>query len=145
MQPTPRTRKRESQHLTTASRRLELPSRRRPRANLALWHRHRHAQALRRGARVWVRGRETAGAATEVGECVVDADGVVCARAESEGLGEGEGGGCCGGAGGEEGGVEGGRGGLFEGAAGGLEAVGCGAADVGDGPGGEVGFEGGAG
>ena len=108
MQPTPRTRKREPQHLTAPRRRLELPPGRRPRANLALWHSHRHAQAFRRGARVRIRSRETAGAAAEVGEGVVDADGVVCAGAEVEGLGEGEGGGCCGGAGGEEGGVEGG-------------------------------------
>ena len=145
MQPTPRTRKREAQHLTAPSRRLELPPRRRPPANLALWHRHRHAHAFRAGARVWISGRETAGAAAEVREGVVAADGVVAAGAAGEGRGAGEGGGCGGGAGGEEGGVEGGRGGVFQRAAWGLETVGCGAADVGDGPGGEAGFEGGAG
>ena len=129
-------------------RRLELPPHRRPPAHLPLRHRHRDAHAPRRRQRVRIRGVESAGAAAEVREGVVDVDGVVRAGAQGEGLGEGEGRGG-GGAGGDQGGVEGGGvgggGGGFEGAAGGLEAVGCGAEDVGYGPGGEGGFEGGAG
>lgn len=149
MQPAQTTRKHEPQHRTPGTGRLEVPPRRRPPAHLPLRHRHRNAHAPLRSQRVRIRGVESAGAAAEVRERVVDVDGVVCAGAEGEGLREGEGGGGRG-AGGEQGGVEGGGvgdgcAGRSEGAAGGLEAVGCGAEDVGDGPGGEVRCEGGAG
>lgn len=100
-------------------------------------------------ASVGITGNEVAGAAAPICEGVVDVDGVVCAGAKGEGLRDGEGG-IGGGTSGEEGGIEGGSvgcgaGGGFEGAAGGLKAVGRGAEDVGDGPGREARFEGGAG
>ncbi len=148
MQPSQTTPKHKPQHSTPPTWRLKLPPRRRPPANLPLRHRHGNTHTPPRRQRVRISGVETARAAAEVRERVVDVDGVVGAGAEGEGLGECEGGGRCG-AGGEEGGVEGGGvgdgcGGGFEGAAGGLQTVGCGAEDVGDGPRGEVGFEGGA-
>lgn len=74
-------------------RRLKVPPRRRPPAQLPLRHRHWNTHAPPRGQRVRVRGVEAALPATEVRERVVDVDGVVCAGAEGEGLGEGEGGG----------------------------------------------------
>lgn len=149
MQPPLTTPKHKAQRRTPPNRCLELPPRRRPPANLPLRHRHRNAHAPPGSQRVWISGGEGARAAAEVRERVVDADGVVRAGAEGEGLRQGKGGGGRG-AGGEKGGVEGGGvgGGCaagFQRAAGGLEAVCRGAEDVGDGPGGEVGFEGGAG
>lgn len=118
--PTP---KHKPQHPAPRNGRLKLPPRRRPPANLSLRHRHRNTHTSPRNQRVRVSGAETAGTAAEVRKGIVDVDGVVCAGAQGEGLGEGERG-VFGGAGGEEGGVEGGCvgagcGGGFQAAAGG--------------------------
>lgn len=143
------TSKHKTQRATCSKRCLKLPRCRRPAANLPLGHRHRYIHAPLRKQSVGITGNEVAGAAAPICEGVVDVDGVVCAGAKGEGLGDGEGG-IGGGTSGEEGGIEGGSvgcgaGGGFEGAAGGLKAVGRSAEDVGDGPGREARFEGGAG
>ena len=94
MQPPIITPKHKTQGATCSNRRLKLPRCRRPPACLPLRDRHRYIHAPLRSQSVGITGNEIAGAAAPVCEGIIDVDGVVCAGAEGEGLGDGEGGIC---------------------------------------------------